>query len=52
LRKVGAGELEHPVVRIEASQKGAKSVHLQDLATSIDKQGRRYLGKPKRFAGS
>ena len=36
LRKVGAGEIELPLVRIEASQKAAKGVHLQDLAEYID----------------
>lgn len=36
LRKVGAGEIALPLVRIEASQKAAKGVHLQDLAEYID----------------
>jgi len=36
LRKVGAGEVALPLVRIEASQKAAKGVHLQDLAEYID----------------
>ena len=38
LRKVGAGEIEIPLVRMEASQKAAKGVHLQDLATYLDKR--------------
>ncbi|ADP71039.1 hypothetical protein Rvan_1797 [Rhodomicrobium vannielii ATCC 17100] len=38
LRKVGAGEIDLPVVRIEASQKSAKGVHLMDLATYLDKR--------------
>lgn len=36
LRKVGAGEIAIPLVRIEASQKAAKGVHLQDLAEYLD----------------
>ena len=36
LRKIGAGEIALPVVRIEASQKAAKGVHLQDLAEYLD----------------
>lgn len=36
LRKVGAGEIKLPLVRIEASQKAARGVHVQDLAEYID----------------
>ena len=36
LRKVGAGEIQIPIVRMESSQKSAKGVHIQDLATYID----------------
>jgi hypothetical protein len=36
LRKIGAGEIALPIVRIEASQKAAKGVHLQDLAEYLD----------------
>lgn len=38
LRKVGAGEIAIPVVRMEASQKAARGVHLQDLADYLDRQ--------------
>jgi hypothetical protein len=38
LRKVGAGEIEIPVTRMEASQKSARGVHLQDLADYLDKR--------------
>lgn len=38
LRKVAAGELAIPLVRIEDSQKSAKGVHLSDLATYLDKR--------------
>jgi hypothetical protein len=37
-RKVAAGEIPIPVIRIEASQKAAKGVHLHDLADYIDRQ--------------
>ena len=38
LRKVMAGEIDLPVVRIESSQKSARGVHLQDLADYLDRQ--------------
>lgn len=38
LRKVAAGEIDLPVVRMEDSQKGAKMVHLNDLADYIDRR--------------
>jgi hypothetical protein len=34
--KVSAGDIALPLVRIEASQKCAKGVHLADLATYLD----------------
>ena len=54
LRKVSAGEIALPVTRIEpGSQKGAKGVHLQDLANYIDarreaaqKETRQLTGQP------
>lgn len=36
VRKVGAGEIGIPMVRMENSQKCAKGVHLQDLADYLD----------------
>lgn len=36
LRKISAGAIPLPVVRMEGSQKCAKGVHLQDLADYID----------------
>lgn len=36
LRKVREGQLPLPLVSIEASQKSAKGVHLQDLADYLD----------------
>ncbi|QNB11590.1 pyocin activator PrtN family protein [Paraburkholderia tropica] len=35
-RKISAGEIRLPLVRMEASQKGAKGVHVEDLAKYID----------------
>ncbi|TPP07021.1 pyocin activator PrtN family protein [Rhizobium glycinendophyticum] len=40
IRKVDAGEIELPMIRLEKSQKAAKGVHLQDLADYIDTQRR------------
>jgi hypothetical protein len=37
-RKVSAGEIALPLVRIETSQKAAKGVHLADLAAWIDER--------------
>jgi hypothetical protein len=38
IRKVNEGDIAIPLVRIEASQKSAMGVHLQDLAAYIDKR--------------
>ena len=38
MRKVGAGELRLPLVRMEQSQKAAKGVHLADLARYLDER--------------
>jgi hypothetical protein len=38
LRKAAKGELKIPIVRMEDSQKGAKGVHLQDLANYLDER--------------
>jgi len=38
VRKVSAGKIDIPLVRIEASQKAAKGVHLADLAAWIDRR--------------
>lgn len=38
LRKQAAGEIDLPLVRIEASQKSARGVHLLDLAAYVDKR--------------
>ena len=36
VQKISAGEIAIPLVRIEASQKCAKGVHLTDLASYLD----------------
>ncbi|WP_315758312.1 MULTISPECIES: pyocin activator PrtN family protein [unclassified Bradyrhizobium] len=36
VQKIGAGEIPIPLVRMEASQKCAKGVHLVDLAQYLD----------------
>lgn len=36
VRKVSAGEINIPLIRMEGSQKCAKGVHLQDLAEYLD----------------
>lgn len=36
VRKIGAGEIRLPLVRMTDSQKGARGVHITDLAAYID----------------
>ncbi|MDY7507213.1 pyocin activator PrtN family protein [Ralstonia wenshanensis] len=36
LRKISAGDIALPLIRMEGSQKTAKGVHVKDLATYID----------------
>ena len=38
VRKVSAGDIALPLVRMEASQKCAKGVHLNDLAAYLDER--------------
>lgn len=38
LRKISAGEVKLPIVRMEGSQKTAKGVHVEDLAKYIDER--------------
>ncbi|MCA3182836.1 pyocin activator PrtN family protein [Cupriavidus sp.] len=38
LRKISLGEIRLPVVRIEGSNKSAKGVHVEDLASYIDER--------------
>ncbi|WP_415755622.1 pyocin activator PrtN family protein [Pseudomonas leptonychotis] len=38
LRKALAGQIKIPITRLEHSQKSAKGIHVQDLATYLDDQ--------------
>jgi hypothetical protein len=38
IRKVGAGDIAIPMIRMEASPKTAKGVHINDLAEYVDRQ--------------
>ena len=38
IRKISAGEIALPLVRIEDSQKCAKGIHLNDLAQYLDRR--------------
>jgi hypothetical protein len=51
LRKVMAGEIDLPVVRMEASQKAAKGVHLGDLAKYLDDQRQKALAENDKLQG-
>jgi len=52
LRKLLAGQIALPVVRIENSQKAARGVHLNDLAAYIDKQCEMALKESRQLSGS
>lgn len=52
IRKVGQGEIALPITRIEPkSQKGAKGVHLQDLADYIDARREAAQKENKQLTG-
>lgn len=51
LRKVAAGEIDLPIVRIENSQKAARGVSLQDLAAYLDAQRARALAENDKLHG-
>ncbi|KVM66023.1 Pyocin activator protein PrtN [Burkholderia ubonensis] len=38
VRKVSAGDIAIPLIRMEKSQKSVKGVHIQDLASYIDER--------------
>jgi hypothetical protein len=38
VRKISAGELAIPLVRMDDSQKTAKGIHIEDLAKYLDKR--------------
>ena len=51
IRKVGAGEIEIPMVRMENSQKCAKGIHLQDLADYLDARRETALREYRQLNG-
>lgn len=51
IRKVSAGEISLPLVRMEASQKCRKGVHLQDLAAYIDKRREAAIKECRQLTG-
>jgi hypothetical protein len=53
LRKVALGEIRIPLVRVEpGSQKGAKGVHLNDLASYIDERRAAAVKEAKQLSGA
>jgi hypothetical protein len=53
LSKVAVGDIKIPLVRIEpGSQKGAKGVHLTDLAQYIDQSRAAAVKEAKQLAGA
>ncbi|MAC99703.1 MAG: Pyocin activator protein PrtN [Pseudomonadales bacterium] len=50
-RKVMSAEIDLPIVRMEGSQKAAKGVHLQDLASYLDEQRRRAVVENDKLHG-
>jgi hypothetical protein len=53
LRKVGAGDICIPLVRIEpGSQKGARGVHLSDLAQYLDDRRAAAVKEARQLAGA
>jgi hypothetical protein len=52
LRKAGTGEIRLPIVRMEASQKAAKGVHLLDLAGYLDTRREAALKEAAQIAGA
>jgi hypothetical protein len=51
LRKVLAGQIKLPIVRIEDSQQAAKGVHLTDLADYLDLQRGKALKESRQLGG-
>ncbi|MGG1949001.1 pyocin activator PrtN family protein [Trinickia sp. NRRL B-1857] len=52
LRKISAGEVRLPVIRMESSQKGAKGVHIEDLAAYIDARRTAAVKEMEQLYGS
>ncbi|MET7244996.1 pyocin activator PrtN family protein [Methylobacterium sp. EM32] len=51
VRKISAGEIALPLVRIEASQKLAKGVHLNDLARWVDERAEAVRKECRQLCG-
>lgn len=51
LRKAALGEIDIPITRMEGSQKSARGVHLQDLATYLDAQRKKALDENDKLHG-
>lgn len=51
MRKISAGEIALPVIRMERSQKCAKGVHISDLAAFIDQQRAAAIKEYESFHG-
>lgn len=51
IRKVSAGVIALPLVRMEASQKCAKGVHLNDLAAYLDERRASALKECEQLQG-
>jgi hypothetical protein len=49
--KVAAGEIDLPLVKMENSQKSARGVHLNDLASYLDAQHSRARGEHEKLMG-
>lgn len=52
VRKAALGEIRLPIVRMEASQKAAKGVHLVDLATYLDERREAAIKEAAQIAGA
>lgn len=50
VRKVSAGEIKIPLMRMEGSQKCAKGVHLQDLADYLDARREAAIKEARQLA--
>ena len=52
VRKVSAGDIAIPLMRMEASMKCAKGVHLQDLADYLDERRAAAIKEMKQLLGT
>jgi len=50
-RKVAGGEIDLPLVQIEASQKSARGVHISDLAAYLDSMHSRAKAEHEKLMG-